>query len=136
MFVRPHPPLPRSLSTPSTNLITTHQSITHKYDKAIYDALSGDRFAAVQSALGSPTDVDIAAAGVEGASELTNGLKSWMGVFREAQAFEVSKCHTEWLRAAKPALGPGIKERFEWAATITRERHAAAEAARQRCVLL
>jgi amidase len=43
-------------------------------------------------------------------------LKDW---FRVLQAFEVWATHGEWVRRVKPDFGPGIKERYEWAATVT-----------------
>ena len=43
-------------------------------------------------------------------------LREW---FRLLQAFEVWATHGEWVRRVKPDFGPGIKERYEWAATVT-----------------
>ncbi|GBF97640.1 amidase [Raphidocelis subcapitata] len=96
---------------------------------AIYQRLSGPAFEGVVAALGRPADVKIGE--VEGAPDLA-GLKAWMGVFRITQGWEVWRCHGEWLRAANPQLGPGIKDRFEWASTITQEQWAAADAQRKK----
>jgi amidase len=48
------------------------------------------------------------------------------------QGKEVWACHGEWLKRHNPKLGPGIKDRFEWASTITQEQWAAADAQRQK----
>jgi amidase len=50
-----------------------------------------------------------------------DGLRAWMECFRVLQAAEIWSNHGDWVSRAKPSLGPGIRERFEWAATIGRE---------------
>jgi amidase len=45
-------------------------------------------------------------------------LVEWQRVFRVAQAGEVWATHHEWIQANAPVFGPGIRERFEWAATL------------------
>jgi amidase len=45
-------------------------------------------------------------------------LTRWMDYFRFLQGAEAWACHGEWITGEKPALGPGIKERFAWAATV------------------
>ena len=47
------------------------------------------------------------------------GLADWFEVFRTLQAAEIWTTLGAWVTEAKPQLGPGIKERFEYAATIT-----------------
>jgi amidase len=59
------------------------------------------------------------------------GLSDWFEVFRTLQAAEIWATLGEWVSAAKPRLGPGIKERFEYAATITPAQVAAARARRR-----
>jgi amidase len=59
------------------------------------------------------------------------GLSDWFEVFRTLQAAEIWATLGEWVSAAKPRLGPGIKERFEYAATITPAPVAAAGARRR-----
>jgi amidase len=49
------------------------------------------------------------------------GLREWFEAFRTIQAAEVWSSLGAWVRAKKPKLGPGIKERFEWAETVTPE---------------
>lgn len=56
-----------------------------------------------------------------GARPLTvseEGLPQWFQVFRVLQGAEAWAQHGEWVRRVQPRLGPGVKERFEWAATI------------------
>ena len=53
------------------------------------------------------------------------GLWSWFETFRFIQAWEVSANHGAWVNSVDPKLGPGIKERFEWAATVTVDQVAA-----------
>src|SRR5262247_2421760 len=45
-------------------------------------------------------------------------LTRWMDYFRFLQGAEAWACHGEWIRREKPELGPGVKERFAWAATV------------------
>lgn len=47
-----------------------------------------------------------------------NQLIEWQDAFRMVQGHEAWSLHGEWIRSQKPHLGPGIKERFEWASTI------------------
>lgn len=46
------------------------------------------------------------------------GLPQWFQVFRALQGAEAWAQHGEWVKRVRPRLGPGVKERFEWAATI------------------
>ena len=48
------------------------------------------------------------------------GLGEWFEVFRTLQAAEIWATLGPWVTATKPKLGPGVKERFEYAATVTR----------------
>ena len=45
-------------------------------------------------------------------------LTRWMDYFRFLQGAEAWTCHGEWITREKPALGPGVKERFAWAPTV------------------
>ena len=47
------------------------------------------------------------------------GLPQWFQVFRVLQGAEVWAQHATWIARVKPQLGPGIKERVEWASTLT-----------------
>jgi amidase len=65
------------------------------------------------------------------ADELTDapgGLEVWREAFRVVQAKEVWETFGGFLTRVKPKLGPGIKERMEFAATVT---DAQADAARK-----
>jgi amidase len=57
---------------------------------------------------------------VEGAIA-TAGFDSWREAFRVVQAKEVWETFGAFVAAAKPKLGPGIKERMDFAASVTRE---------------
>ncbi|CAM3785325.1 amidase [Cohnella lubricantis] len=46
------------------------------------------------------------------------GLNAWAALFREIQGIEIWREHGAWVRETKPAFGPGIAERFEWASTL------------------
>ena len=58
------------------------------------------------------------------------GLVSWFETFRTIQAAEVWASVGAWVSEVKPRLGPGVKERIAWAATVTPEMHAEASARR------
>jgi amidase len=45
-------------------------------------------------------------------------LTRWIDYFRFLQGAEAWASHGEWITREKPALGPGVKERFAWAATV------------------
>jgi amidase len=68
-------------------------------------------------------------------------LTRWIDYFRFLQGAEAWACHGEWLTREKPALGPGVKERFAWAPTvgledITRARTRREEIARRMAEML
>jgi amidase len=65
--------------------------------------------ARVSESLGKPQRVCVSA----------EGLTQWLEVFRTLQGFEVWAEHGAWVREAKPELGPGIRQRVQWASTIT-----------------
>jgi amidase len=50
-----------------------------------------------------------------------DGLLSWQQTFRVFQGWEVWQTHGRWITATRPSFGPGVRERFEWAATVRRE---------------
>ena len=54
------------------------------------------------------------------------GLGRWAESFRVIQAFEIWRSLGAWVTEYRPALGPGIRERIAWAASVTEE-HAVAE---------
>ncbi|OGU29022.1 MAG: amidase, partial [Gemmatimonadetes bacterium RIFCSPLOWO2_12_FULL_68_9] len=59
--------------------------------------------------LGKPQPVTVADA----------GLPQWFQVFRTLQGAEVWAQHGEWVTRVKPDLGPGVRERVQWASTVT-----------------
>jgi amidase len=60
------------------------------------------------AALGKPERVAVSA----------EGLPQWLEVFRTLQGFEVWAEHGAWVKEAKPDLGPGVRQRVQWASTI------------------
>ncbi len=65
--------------------------------------------ARVTSLLGAPRNVTVA----------SESLPGWFQVFRKLQGAEAWAQHGAWIRRVKPQFGPGVRERFEWAATLT-----------------
>jgi amidase len=59
------------------------------------------------------------------------GLAAWFESFRTLQGAEIWATLGAWVTETKPRFGPGIKEGFEYAATITPEQVAAAKARRR-----
>ncbi len=47
------------------------------------------------------------------------GLDRWFAAFRHLQALEIWEKHADWVRGNNPEFGPGVKERFEYASTLT-----------------
>ena len=67
----------------------------------------------------------------ENARVSPEGLNDWFEVFRTLQAGEIWATLGAWVSETKPKLGPGVKERFEYAATVTPAQIAAATARRR-----
>jgi amidase len=63
------------------------------------------------SELPDPDDVTIA----------PDGFDSWRACFRDIQGREIWSIYGAWMNANKPALGPGIRERMDYASTVTEE---------------
>ena len=49
------------------------------------------------------------------------GLPRWFETFKTLQAASIWANHGQWIRATRPAFGPGIKERLQWAESVTAE---------------
>lgn len=47
------------------------------------------------------------------------GLDRWFAAFRHLQALEIWANHAAWVTENNPSFGPGVKERFAYAATLT-----------------
>ena len=78
--------------------------------------IAGD---AVGDALRSAIDKVAAVVGMtEVVTVGDESLTRWMDCFRFLQGAEAWACHGEWITREKPAIGPGVKERFAWAATV------------------
>ena len=86
-------------------------------DAPVKDAI-GPAVAAVADRVGAARDVTVA----------PDGLEAWFDCFRVVQAASIWANHGAWIVEAKPALGPGIKERFEWARALSAAEAAAARA--------
>jgi amidase len=56
------------------------------------------------------------------------GFDAWRAAFRDIQGHEIWSIYGDWMKANKPTLGPGIKERMHYASTVT---EAMAASARQ-----
>lgn len=50
-----------------------------------------------------------------------DGFDAWRNCFRVIQGFEVWQHYGEFVTTQQPALGPGIRERMAYAASVTRE---------------
>jgi amidase len=75
----------------------------------------------VKSEIGAAEDVVVS----------EEGLASWFEAFRTIQAAEIWGSLGAWITATKPRLGPGVKERLEWAATVSPDMMAQASARRE-----
>lgn len=56
-----------------------------------------------------------------------DGLESWRETFRICQAGEIWQCLGDWISSHDPDFGPGTRERFEMAASISADSLATAE---------
>jgi amidase len=65
--------------------------------------------ARVTAVLGTPRTVTVAG----------EGLPQWFQIFRRLQGAEAWAQHGAWIAQVQPQFGPGVRERFEWAATLT-----------------
>ena len=92
-------------------------------DGAVADALA-PAVERVAERVGAARDVTVA----------PDGLGAWFETFRILQAASIWSNHGEWITANRPAFGPGIKERFEWAEALAQE-DAAAAGKRHRSIL-
>jgi amidase len=57
-----------------------------------------------------------------------DGFDPWREAFRIVQAYETWRTFGGFIKTHNPALGPGIRERMEFAATVTKEQADAARA--------
>jgi amidase len=77
--------------------------------------------------------LSLLAASMGSAEEITlfnKKAEEWMTAFRILQGTEVWHTHGQWIRENKPAFGPDIRDRFEWAASIDPDQVSPARAIR------
>jgi amidase len=86
----------------------------------VADALKAPA-AKVESVLGKAAHVRVS----------PEGLDEWFEVFRTLQAAEIWATLGDWVTKTQPKFGPGTKERFAYAATITPDQVKAANARRR-----
>ena len=65
------------------------------------------------------------------ATVASEGLGQWLDVFRVIQGSEIWAQHGAWVKETKPHLGPGIRQRMEWASTVAETDAASARASRK-----
>ena len=66
-------------------------------------------------------DVLAAGSAAEPVTVASEGLAEWgMNIFRIIQGYEAWQSLGGWIGTVRPQIGPGVKERFEWAATVDR----------------
>jgi amidase len=75
----------------------------------------------VSARLGAPQRMTVSA----------EGLPAWFDVFRTLQGAEIWAQHGAWVQRVSPQLGPGVKQRMAWAATVQAGDAAAARAQRE-----
>lgn len=88
-------------------------------DSAAREALR-PALARATAVLGAPRAVTVSA----------EGLPQWFQAFRILQGAEIRAQLGDWVARVKPRLGPGVKERIEWTATIKPAEIAQAQAMR------
>jgi amidase len=102
------PPPPRRLLRAADAFALVDDEVTAALAPAI---------ARVEELIGAAEEVTVA----------PEGLGAWFETFRTVQAASIWSNHGDWVTAAKPAFGPGVKERFEWAAQLDPAEVAAAK---------
>ncbi|MEE8535655.1 MAG: amidase [Kiloniellales bacterium] len=74
---------------------------------------------------------EAAVAPAEPVTVAPDGLATWFGYFRILQAAEVWQSHGDWVRRVEPDFGPGVRDRFAFAATVSADAVAEADAGRR-----
>lgn len=49
----------------------------------------------------------------------SEGLEHWFETFKTLQAASIWANHGDWIRTTRPHFGPGVRERLDWAATVS-----------------
>lgn len=66
----------------------------------------------------------------DGVTVAPDGFDAWRPIFRTIQAYEAWMDHGAWISEYRPDLGDGVRERFAWAANVSRTDYAMAVAAK------
>jgi amidase len=96
-----------SVAAPIATMIVAEDAFAQA--DALVAALGRDFLARAAGALPKPQARTVA----------PDGFDHWREAFRIVQAFETWGSFGDFITRAKPAIGPGIKERMEFAATVT-----------------
>jgi amidase len=96
------------LSSPASHSLFIADDAFALTDEEIRDAL-GPALEAAARVTGPPRNVVIS----------LEGLDRWVAIFNTLRGAEVREALGEWIDRVQPAFGPGIRERFEQAKTIT-----------------
>lgn len=75
----------------------------------------------IMAAFGTPRAVTVSA----------EGLPQWFQAFRVLQGAEIHAQLGDWVVQTQPGLGPGVRERMQWVATISADDVARAQAVRE-----
>lgn len=67
---------------------------------------------------------------LQGITVSAEGLPQWFQAFRVLQGAEIHRQLGDWVARVQPKLGPGVRERMQWTATITAAEVAGAQALR------
>jgi amidase len=100
---------------PSGELLLAQDALA-LLDPATAEALQ-PALAGISAALGTPRQVTVSA----------EGLPQWFQAFRVLQGAEIHAQLGDWVARTQPKLGPGVRERMQWVATITAEEVASAK---------
>ena len=106
-------------TAPSPGELLLAQDALAVLDAATAEALQA-ALARISAALGTPRPVTISA----------EGLPQWFQAFRVLQGAEIHVQLGGWVAKTQAKLGPGVRERMAWVATISAEAVAAAQAVR------
>jgi amidase len=97
---RKRPPSPKRLLIASDAFALIEPAVAKALSPAV---------ARLEALIGPGEEVEVA----------PEGLVAWFETFRTIQAAEVWASVGAWVTEVKPRLGPGVKERIAWAATVT-----------------
>ena len=98
--------------------------------------IATDAFAAVDPAISAALTpaIEKVAASIAKTARVkvyTGDYVEWVPIFRVLQGAEIRAQHGAWIDRYRPEFGPGIRQRFDWTATITAAEVAAAMPGRE-----